>query len=297
MKHLFIINPISGKKDWKKYIGMIEEYFGGKEEEYIIEVTQYAGHAKELAKRYSSVENYRIYSIGGDGTLNEVVSGMAGTESVLGVLPGGSCNDFLKSLNSTDYNNIVPRTIEGEVISIDCITTKDNYFINILSVGMDADTAYEAEKIKKKYKTIGMLSYFLGLIVMLVKSRFAPKYYIRITLDDEVITDKPIALCICTNGKYYGGGFSPIPFTQFDDNIIDVCYIEAKSLWDILKIFPKFMKGTHLNEPGVHIHKAKKVKLEGRDEMRINLEGEILSVKEIEFEILPKYIQVIKPRI
>ncbi|MDF2614348.1 MAG: uncharacterized protein K0S71_2134 [Clostridia bacterium] len=306
MKHLFIINPLSGKKDSKKYVSVIEEYFKDRKDEYIIEFTQYPGHAKKIAEAYSKIQDYRIYSIGGDGTLNEVLSGMAGTGSVLGVLPGGSCNDFLKSLNNAGNINIasnknigsnknIARTIEGEVISIDCARTKDNYFINILSVGIDADTAYEAAKITRKYKIIGMISYILGLIVLLFKTHFSPKYDIRIILDDEFITDGPIALCVCTNGKYYGGGFSPIPFTKFDDGFIDVCYVEAKSLWYILKIFPKFMKGTHLNEPGVHLRKARKVTLECKDEMKINLEGEILFAKEIEFEVLPKYIQVIRP--
>jgi hypothetical protein len=107
MKHLFILNPKAGKGKTLKLIPEIEKIFKERNDEYIIEITKGEGHASEIAKNYSSKEDYRIYSVGGDGTLNEVLNGMVESSSSLAVIPSGSGNDFIKSIyNYSEKENI-----------------------------------------------------------------------------------------------------------------------------------------------------------------------------------------------
>lgn len=86
MKHLFIINPIAGKGKALEYIPKIKEYFSRIKDIFFIEVTKYPGHAIELVKKYVSKDTFRVYSVGGDGTLNEVLNGMAGSNSSLAII-------------------------------------------------------------------------------------------------------------------------------------------------------------------------------------------------------------------
>jgi diacylglycerol kinase family enzyme len=114
MKHLFIVNPVAGKGKAMEYVPQIKKLFENKNDIYFIEITEKPGHATEIVKRYVNTESFRVYSIGGDGTLNEVLNGLAGSDSSLAVLPGGSGNDFIRSvIKSQDTNGILKYFLHG----------------------------------------------------------------------------------------------------------------------------------------------------------------------------------------
>ena len=294
MKHLFIINPVAGKGHASSYIPAIHNHFRGKTEEYHIEITQNPGHAKDIAAWYAEKGNYKIYSAGGDGTLNEVLNGMAGSGCSLGVLPAGSGNDFIKSIyKSRDYGDILEKTINGDVTPIDCGIINERYFINIMSVGLDAEVGYYSGIINKKLHLAGMLSYLLGIVVALIKGKI--KFPVKLTFDDSETVETRIALAACTNGKYYGGGFIPVPTTEFNDGILDVCFVEAKSLPEILYLIPKYMKGKHTKMKGVNFRKIEKMSIESEDELKINVEGELFLAKKADIQIKKGFINFIIP--
>lgn len=295
MKHLFIVNPVAGKGNASSYIPAIHNQFKGKTDEYHIEITRNPGHAVDLARWYSDKDDYRMYAIGGDGTLNEVLNGMAGTNSCLGVLPAGSANDFLKSIyKSKDYSDILKKTIEGTVKPIDCGLINDRYFINIMSIGLDAEIAYYSSKINKKLHLSGMISYLMGIVAALAKGKL--KFPVRITFDGTDVIETEITLTACTNGKYYGGGFIPVPYTEFNDGKLDVCYVDKKSVPAILYLIPKYMKGTHGKMKGVNFRTIEKMKIESEEELKINIEGELIFSKTIEIEIKKSFINFIIPK-
>jgi YegS/Rv2252/BmrU family lipid kinase len=294
MKHLFIINPVAGKGHAGSYIPAIHNHFKGNTEEYHIEITQNPGHAKDIAAWYSERGDYRIYSAGGDGTLNEVLNGMAGSGCSLGVLPAGSGNDFIKSIyKSRDYKDILEKTIGGEATPIDCGIINDRYFINIMSVGLDAEIAYYSGKINKKLHLAGMVSYLMGIVVALIKGKI--KFPIKITFDGNEEIETKIALTACTNGRYYGGGFIPVPTTELNDGILDVCFVEAKSLPEILYLIPKYMKGTHVGMKGVNFRKIEKMRIESEEELKINVEGELFFANTVNIEIKKGFVNFIIP--
>jgi len=295
MKHLFIINPVAGKGNAKSYIPAIHNHFRGKTDEYHIEITQNPGHAMDLAKWYSEKGDYRMYSIGGDGTLNEVLNGMAGSTSCLGVLPAGSGNDFIKSIyKSRNYDDILERTINGEAKPIDCGLINDRFFINIMSVGLDAEVAHYSSIINKKLHLKGKLSYLMGIVAALIKGKIRFPLIMKFNDADPIETE--IALTACTNGRYYGGGFIPVPYTEFNDGVLDVCYVDKKSLPAILWLIPKYMKGTHGKMKGVNFQTIEKLRIESKEELKINVEGELMSAKEINIEIKKSFVKFIIPQ-
>ena len=119
MKHVFILNPVSGRESAKTLIPVIEDYFKNSEEEYEILKTEYAGHAKELASQFHKEDNVCIYATGGDGTLWEVVNGLK-PEVTFSIIPSGTGNDFFRMIEANIYDmaKLVKDTIEGEEIKI-----------------------------------------------------------------------------------------------------------------------------------------------------------------------------------
>ncbi len=294
MKHLFIINPVAGKGHASSYIPAIHNYFKGKTDEYHIEITKNPGHARDIASWYAGKDEYRMYATGGDGTLNEVLNGMAGSKCSLGILPAGSGNDFLKSIyKGRSYDDILDKTINGIPTPIDCGVVNDRYFINIMSVGLDAEVAYYSSKINKKLHLTGMLLYLLGIAAALIKGK--TKFPIKFTFNDTETIETKITLTACTNGKYYGGGFIPVPTTEYNDGILDVCFVEAKSLINILFLIPKYMKGKHTELKGVNFRKIEKMHIESENELKVNIEGELIFANILDIEIKKGFINFIIP--
>ncbi|HQB32965.1 MAG TPA: acylglycerol kinase family protein, partial [Erysipelotrichaceae bacterium] len=135
MKHIFILNPTSGKGKSLRFVPVIENYFRNKDKEYEIIYTEYPGHATEIAQRYNEKDNVILYSVGGDGTANEMLAGLD-LNVRISVIPGGTGNDFFKSidLNKRTDEEIIRAVVEGEDMDIDFgVLNGKTRFINIAS--------------------------------------------------------------------------------------------------------------------------------------------------------------------
>ncbi|WP_024832745.1 diacylglycerol/lipid kinase family protein [Ruminiclostridium josui] len=293
MRHVFIINPAAGKGRALELIPVIENYFKGTHHKYVLKITEYPGHATKIAREYAESEICRIYSIGGDGTVNEIVNGIAGTRASLGVIPAGSGNDFIRSIHG-EYKakEIVSETISGEERSLDLARANGKYFINISSIGFDADIVYNARKFKRLPYIPGRMAYLFSLIYTTFKNKINE---VKVTIDDNEEFDLKILLAAVANGRFYGGGMLPVPDAVLDDGFLDVCLVREVSRFKILTLFPKYIKGEHGQLEYVSFKRAKKIKIESKDTIALNIDGEILTGKEIEFEILKGAINVIYP--
>ncbi len=292
MKHVFIINPAAGKGKALGLVPIIRDYFKGKPDKYVIKITEYPGHATKIAREYANSGTCRIYSIGGDGTVNEIVNGMAGTKASLGVIPAGSGNDFIRSIHGEyQSSDIVSDTIRGQERSIDLARANGKYFINISSIGFDADVVYNAQKFKRLPYIPGSMAYLFSLIYTIFKNKISE---VKVTIDNQEISLK-ILLAAVANGRFYGGGMLPAPAAALDDGLLDICLVREVNRLKILTLFPKYMKGEHGEIEYVSFKRAKKIKIESKETIALNIDGEILTGQEIEFEILKGAINVIYP--
>lgn len=291
-KHLFIINPAAGKGKTLEYIPKIQKAFLDTNEEYFIEITEKPGHATEIVKKYVKEANYRVYSIGGDGTLNEVLNGIVGTDSSLGIIPSGTGNDFIRSMKKTNNkSDILERTIKGSEELIDIAKANGRYFINISSVGIDAEIAHNASKIKKIPILPGKLAYFISIFITLFKYKSKSLY---IDIDGKVNNVDTLLLAVA-NGKYYGGGMLVAPKANYTDGFFDVCMVKNLSKLKILFLFPRLIKGTHENIKEVTFFNSKQVKISSLKELSLNIDGEILRCSEVIYEIVHKGLKVLMP--
>lgn len=292
MKHIFIVNPAAGKGTALEFVPKIKEYFSQNEADYKIIYTEYAGHATEIAREYSSGAPARIYSVGGDGTVNEVVNGIAGTQSVLGVIPAGSGNDFIRSIdNNLDAKKLLIDTIEGEARRIDLGRVNEKFFINISSIGFDAEVVYNAMKFKRIPLVPASLAYLFSIIYTCFKRKISE---VSLNIDGQLY-DKSLLLAAVANGRFYGGGMLPLPEAELSDGLFDICLVDKVSRRLIISFFPKYIKGTHGSMKQVKFMKAQNVHIKSNDMLCVNIDGEITTSKEVTFEILQGAIRVIYP--
>jgi YegS/Rv2252/BmrU family lipid kinase len=292
MKHLFIINPVAGKGKALELIPQIKKMFTGINDGYFIEVTQYPGHATEIVRSYVSNDAYRVYSIGGDGTLNEVLNGIVGSNSCIAVIPSGSGNDFFRSIcSNNEYKNVLWKTVNGKEKLIDIAKVNGQYFLNISSVGFDAETSYNTQLTKRIPFISGSIAYKIAVLITVIRNK---NYLVNISYDGKKFSGK-ILLTAIANGRYYGGGILPAPEAKLDDGMLDICIVIALGRFKILRLFPRYIKGTHIHMEEVHISTAKKIDISCEKEMPLNIDGEVKLVKHAAFEIIPKGIKILIP--
>lgn len=293
MKHVFIINPVAGKGNGLKLLPQIKEIFEESQEQYIVEITERPGHAEEIARSHAHNGRCRVYSLGGDGTLNEVLNGVAGTDSCIGIIPCGSGNDFIRSvIKEWNPEDILIRTVNGVESCVDIARVNEKYFINIASVGFDAEVVYNAGRFKKIPGISGSLAYIIGIIVTVFKFGGCN---LQIEIDNIKI-NKKLLLAAVANGRYYGGGMLPAPKAEIADGLLDICLVDTMKKIKILALFPRLIKGTHIHMKEVSFYKGKHIRIKSESSLSINIDGEILRGSEASFEIIPGGVSIIIPK-
>ena len=243
MKHIFIVNPTSGKGKALKTVEQIEKVCKERNIDYEINYTKSSGDATKIARKYFLSKNI-IFSVGGDGTLNEVVNGIIGSKNILGVIPCGSGNDFYRTLEKVKE--------EYPVIDIGKINNK--YFINTVSIGIDAEVARNVS-LMKKVKLPSSQIYNASIVYTFFKYKFKN---IEFTIDNKTNKSKFTILTIC-NGKMYGGGYRIAPDANLSDGYFDVYFVEKLHKTIIPFLIGMLKKGTHEKHKSVHKNKATKI--------------------------------------
>ena len=289
-KHVFILNPQAGFKKTAQMKELIQKTFGKLAE---IRLTERAGHATEIAKEYV---NSIIYAVGGDGTANEVMCGTVGSSNTLCVIPQGSGNDFVRSLYTKITKKHDPKTILKCVKdfckrNIDCGKANESFFMNIASVGFDAEVVRNSEKFKDK-PGLRKISYILSMLYTIFS-------FHGVDLEGEIdgvpFKQKSLLFCIA-NGKYYGGGIKIAPEAVIDDGKLDAYLIESVPAWLFLSILPLLAMGKHTKLKFVKHVRAEKIVIRGKD-LTLNLDGELSPAPEARFEVLPRGLSVLSPTV
>ena len=225
MKHLFIINPAAGSKDrTKEYSVAIHDICSARELDYRIEVSSAPGECKRLAREAAlSGEEVRIYACGGDGTLNEVAAGAAGyPNAAVTVFSGGSGNDFVKLFNEPKAFFDLERLLDPEEAQFDMIRCNGDLALNICSVGLDARIGTDVASYKRIPLLHGFRAYAASTVVNVIRG-IAEHYVVEI--NGEVIDGEHTFVCVC-NGRFYGGGFNPVPEADPADGMLDVLLVK-----------------------------------------------------------------------
>ena len=296
MKHLFIINPAAGSKNrTNEYQEAIRAAFANRKDEYRIVVSEGPGDISRIAREAAqSGEEYRIYACGGDGTLNEVVQGAAGYDNVaITVYSGGSGNDFAKVFDDPKAFFDLERLLDAEEVTFDLIQVGDDLALNICCVGLDARIGNDVANYKRLPLLHGFAAYAASTVVNVVRG-IAEHYVVEI--NGERIDGEQTFVCIC-NGRYYGGGFNPVPESDPADGLLDVLVVKKVSRLEVPFIIGKYKDGRYKELPKIARHfRTDRVKVICDQVSAINLDGEIRFAQEAEFRISDQKLRFFYPK-
>lgn len=292
--HLFIVNPVAGKGHTLRIIPEIEALMEKHSLPYKIEITEAPGHATVIAKEYiKEGRNLRIYAVGGDGTLNEVLQGVVGSDACLGIIPAGTGNDFIKSFCAIrDPVKLLPFLVHADPVPVDVCKMNDRYFLNIASAGFDADVVASTQRLKRLPLMKGKIAYIGGILLSLIRKKNIQATFV---LDNETIVMKSLLLAAFANGRFYGGGMSPAPDARPDDGFLDVCLIQGMNRMKILMFFPRLIKGTHTKMREVTLRRCRSLTMESPQPVHVNADGELSQSTRAEIRLIPKGLKFIKP--
>lgn len=285
---LFILNPTAGGGTASELEDILERSMTSYDLDYEIVLTSRPKEAIELAE--SSDREYLI-AVGGDGTINEVAQGIINRgHGILGIIPAGTGNDLSRSLGvPLGLEEALENIINCQPRDLNICKANGEYFLNIASIGFDAEVVANADKIKTKFKS--NLAYLLSVFYTLMKYK---RKNVSIEIDG-VKSNQSIVLMAIGNGSYYGGGIKIMPQASFDDGYLHSCLIFDASNLTILFLLPTILNGSHLKlHKYVRTIKAKSINIKSDEAMYFNLDGEILDGgKEIDIQISEKKISVI----
>lgn len=292
MKHVFIINPTSGKGKAYKQVDVIKEIFSTREDKYEILFTEYQGHATELTRRYKMSDDVTVYSVGGDGTAYEVLNGLQ-DQVTMAIIPAGTGNDYYRMLgySKKDIEEIVRETIDGKIVEVDYGISNDRRFLNMIALGLDADTNQVAQDIGKKLPIPRSLVYAISALMVIARPK---RINLEIEMNGEIYKRRSILIAIM-NGRWYGGGFQPAPEASIQDGLFDICIVSDMTLLRILKLLPKYFKGTHGGNPEVEFHKATSLTLKTDSMCSVSCDGETSKQDNFKFRLVSKGLRLRVP--
>lgn len=294
MKYRFIVNPIAGRGDAQRKWPLVQAAADRLQMDYEVVFTGAPGEGVFLAKEGVAQGFDALVAVGGDGTINEVVRGIiesgAKGKTILGIIPCGTGNDLVRTLKiPTDLEAAVQILKDGHVEQMDLGKVNGDYFVNVVGVGFDAAVAYEINMSVRKLK--GTAAYLFAVVKTLLSYK-SPQMTVRI--DDQVLDGKYFLIAI-GNGRFYGGGMQIAPHAQPSDGLFDICVVEDVKRLEVMKMLPKIFGGNHLSHPAVKVYRGRKVKMEARERVMVQADGELKGTLPMGFEIEPNAFPVLVP--
>ena len=296
MKKVRIIyNPTSGREAFRKELPHVLERF----EQAGYETSAHATTAEEgdaiRAAEHAVERGFNlIVAAGGDGTINEVINGMAGKENrpKLGIIPTGTTNDFARAL-------FIPRSIEkavdiilaGQTLFLDIGKVNEHYFMNIAGGGKLTELTYEVPSTLKTM--LGQLAYYMKGIEMLPSLR---PIKAKIEYDGNVI-DEELMLFLVANTNSVGGFEKLAPDAKLNDGYFDLLILRKTNLAEFIRLATMALRGTHLEDERVIYTKAKHIKVTPDEKMQLNIDGEYGGLLPGEFTNFQQHIEFFVPEL
>ena len=251
--------------------------------------TSRPGDAVSMARRAAEQGYDVVCAMGGDGTVNEVINGIAGTGAALAVIPAGTGNDFANALGVPKGDVAAACRIlsRGTRRPMDLCRVNNRYFASSFGAGFDARVTKAANE---RFKRLGGIWTYIFAVMSVIWS-FRPGR-MRIVADGREISKSPLLVAV-TNWKSYGGGMYICPGAEIDDGLFDVCIVDNIPILKFLYCFPRVIRGTHTTMPEVEIFRARSVHISCSRTETYHVDGEVFESHEMELTLVPAGINVV----
>lgn len=298
-----IVNPVAGHGNGLKSIPLITQSMTRLNLSFDLVQTEFPGHGIGLTQKAVQDGVDVVVAAGGDGTVNEVINGLIQSKQtgkpvpVMGVLCAGRGNDFADAVGiPSDLEQGCQALADDQRRVIDIgrakggIYPQGRYFGNVVGIGFDTITTIE---VKKLPLWGGFVSFFTAVLKTVFLYNKAP--LADIEFNGQKITQRSLLITIM-NGNRLGGGFYMAPNSKPDDGLFDLCIGEQMSSFEVIRMIPRFMKGTQATQPTIKTGQTTRIVITGLDgALPAEMDGEIFSTEDrrIEVEILPGELEII----
>ncbi len=289
MANVLILNPVSGRGYVMERWPEIKKSLQGLD--YSVVITERPGHAVEIARE--AVNNHAEYVLcaGGDGTLNEALQAMVGTDTTLVPISAGTGSDFIRSA-PLDMNSIVHMIRDHEKKRIDCGIVRyqggERYFLNILEIGFGASVM---QRVNAR-KDTNAKNVFVKSVL---RELWDLKYYDLVIGLSHGTEDIRATEMIIANGRYFGGGMKSSPDSLLDDGILDVHIIKDIGMMRMLAGLSSLRNGKYVKRKTVRNMKLKNISV-GGDPAPIEADGENLGTTPAMISVVPESVYILTDR-
>ncbi|MBR4505840.1 MAG: hypothetical protein IKP21_03610 [Bacteroidales bacterium] len=303
MKHIFVVNPMAGGHDSSDEIADALVNIQADIEIYRTRGTRDATRHVAERLRQADSEPLRFYACGGDGTLNEVVSGVMaagdGEQRVRNVevacYPCGSGDDFVRYWQGADFRDI-EALVAGTAVPVDVMRLGDRYCINTLNFGFEAAVCHTMARMRRVPLIGGAMAYTTGIVASLATGRHNR---CRVTVDGEVWLDGEVLLLSVANGQYAGGGYHCAPRAKNDDGLLEVMAVKPMSVTRFAQLIKYYKNGELLDReelrPLLSYRRGKHITIDPLTDSYVATDGEIVPGSRFDVQCIHHAINFVVP--
>src|SRR5436305_6399869 len=282
---LIILNPAAHSERAQRKRAHVESLA----RDCVVCATTRTGEAELMARRGAEEGFEKIVAAGGDGTINEVVNGLAGTNVTLGLLPIGTMNVFATELGLPVHDlEFCWNIVKGDSTrSVDLPKANQKFFVQLAGVGLDAQVVKETSSQLKR--NFGPLSYLISAAQ--VAARQPPRLFIQ--SEDASIDEGSFVLV--GNGRLYGGPFPFFKQAVIDDGLLDVIVFKRLGYLEIIKYLQDVIFSSDIRVPEIEYFHTSRLRVESEDEVPVEVDGELAGNCPVDFQIKEKALRVLAP--
>ncbi len=288
-KVFFIINKFSGTGYQDAIEGRIIDACAALGLPCTIEFTRDRGHATELARRAVAEQFAMAFAVGGDGTVNEVAQGLAGSQVAMGILPKGSGNGLARHLGiPMKFTSALSLLTTRKQIDMDTLSINGKLSVNVSGIGFDGHIA----SLFGKNGTRGLAGYTKLVLKEFVSYRENPA---EVVVDGESILASSFIIALA-NSSQFGNNAKVAPLASVCDQLIDVCFIKKVPFSRAIGFATKMFTGTLDRSSLVQMRKAKNITLQFATPVAFHIDGEPQDPTDrFEVTIRPGHVKMLVP--
>ena len=256
----------------------------------ILCATSRAGEAETLARHAAEEGFEKIVAAGGDGTINEIVNGIAGQNVTLGLIPVGTMNVFATELGlpANDLRRCWDIIQENRTRPVDLPSANGKHFVQLAGVGLDAQVVKETSRAFKR--NFGPLSYMISAAQ--IASRQPP----RLRIESENAVTQEGSFVLVGNGRLYGGRFPFFKQAVIDDGLLDVIVFKRLNYFEIIRYLQNVVFTRQITAPEVEYFQTSRLRVSSEENVPVETDGELVGSCPVEFRIQKGGLRVLTPR-
>jgi len=284
-KTVVILNPAARGQRAHRLRARVEALTRGA----VLRSTSTWGEAESLARAASEEGFEKVVAAGGDGTVNEVVNGIAGTGAALGLLPLGTMNVFATELGlpGNDLERCWQIICEGQPRFVDLPSANGKHFVQLAGVGFDAQVVKETSLALKR--SFGPLSYIMSA------AQIAARQPPRLRIESENAVTEEGSFVLVGNGRLYGGRFPFFKQAVIDDGLLDVLVFKRLNYLEIIRYLQDVIFSSQITSPEVEYFQTTSLRVASEGDVPVEVDGELIGNCPVQFDIRSRGLRVFAP--